>query len=110
MVEQVVKRTLFHVTIPKPYKSVFTAGQKVTLGTTYTPFFNFYEGSRQYPVNQADGSVIQVKAIKFLTAVRDGQISCPNLPTIAREIASHYVMLARELIMEEIRLSEFPSD
>jgi hypothetical protein len=107
MVEQVKDRKLYHVTLTKPYKQAFTANQVVRVGEAYNPFFGFYEGSREYPVTQADGSVLQVKAVAFLRQARDGLINSPQLPTIATEVATHYVMLCRELLMEEIRRGEF---
>nr|WP_256468909.1 DUF2441 domain-containing protein [Bradyrhizobium sp. 76] len=53
--------------------------------------------------------MVNVKAIRWLSLVREGQIA-PHagvLPAIALEVAQHYVMLSRELIMEDIRLNEF---
>jgi hypothetical protein len=110
MVEHVAERTLYHMTAAKPYKQPLTANQLIHVGSEYNPFFGFYEGSREYGVNQPDGSLIEIKAIAFLRQVRDGLINCPNLPTIATEVATHYIMLVRELIMEEIRCEEFNSE
>jgi hypothetical protein len=107
MVEQVKTRTLYHVTATKPYKNEFAANQVVKVGDTFNPFFAFYEGSREYGVTQPDGSVLQIKAVAFLRQVRDGQINSPQFAAIATEVALHYVMLVRELIMEEIRREEF---
>ena len=108
MAEKVKNRTLYHVTVSKPYKNEFTAGQIIKVGSTPNPFFAFYEGSRQYPVTQADGTVLQINAVAFLRQVRDGHINCPQLARIATELAMHYVMLVRELLMEEIRRDGFP--
>ncbi|NOJ40885.1 DUF2441 domain-containing protein [Bradyrhizobium australiense] len=57
-----------------------------------------------------NGSTVQVPAVKFLKQVQAGNINCPTLPTVAAEVAQHYVMLCRELIMEEIRLAEFKGE
>lgn len=108
MVEQVNDRTFYHVTVAKPYKQAFVQDQVVQVGQQPNPFFGFYEGSREYPVTQGDGSVLQVKAVAFLTHVRDGAINSPQFAAIATEVATHYVMLARELVMEQIREDEFP--
>lgn len=107
MVEHVSGRKLFHLTETKPYKQALVMGQVVKIGEGYTPFFGFYEGSRTYPVTLENETTIQVPAVKFLKQVQAGGINCPNLPAIAAEVAQHYVMLCRELIMEGIRLAEF---
>lgn len=108
MVEQVSNRTLFHVSVTNHYKQAFTAGQNVRIGEEDNPFFRFYESAREYPIID-NGAIVNVKAVRWLTLVRDGQIK-PNpgvLPLIAHEVATHYVMLGRELIMEELRRDEF---
>jgi hypothetical protein len=110
LAEQTKNRKLFHVTVAKPYKQTFVAAQVMRIGDAYNPFFGFYEGSRVYPVTVQDGSVIQVPAVKFLKQVRAGNLHCSNLAAIAAEVASHYVMLSRELIMEEVRRDEFNSE
>jgi hypothetical protein len=110
MPEPIKNRKLFHLTETKPYKQAFVVNQVVQVGDAYTPFFGFYEGSRAYPVTQQDGCTVQVAAVKFLKQVWAGNINCPNLPAIAAEVASHYVMLCRELIMEDVRISEFGSE
>lgn len=107
MVEQVRGRKLFHLTSTRPYKQELVLRQAVRIGDSYTPFFGFYEGSRTYPVTLEDGSTVQVPAVKFLKQVQAGNINCPTLPVVAAEVAQHYVMLCRELIMEDIRLAEF---
>jgi hypothetical protein len=107
MIERVNGRKLFHLTEMKPYKQAFVMGQVVKIGESHTPFFGFYEGSRAYPVTLENGATVQVPAVKFLMQVQAGNINCPTLPTIAAEVAQHYVMLCRELIMEDIRLAEF---
>jgi hypothetical protein len=45
--------------------------------------------------------------VKFLKQVQAGNINCPTLPTVAVDVAQHYLTLSRGLIMEEIRLAEF---
>ena len=107
MVEQVSGRKLLHLTETKPYKQALVMDQVVRIGESYTPYFGFYEGSRTYPVTLENGTTVQMPAVKFLKQVRAGNINCPTLPTIAAEVAVHYVMLCRELIMEDIRLAEF---
>lgn len=112
MVEQVKDHKLYHVTVTKPYKQAFTANQFVYIGDTGNAFFGFYEGAREYPVNE-NGAIVQVKAVAWLKRVRAGTIQ-PHSPqilaNIAAEVTEHYVMLARELIMEELRIAEFNSD
>ncbi|MFZ1885351.1 MAG: DUF2441 domain-containing protein [Rhodoplanes sp.] len=112
MVEQVKDHKLYHVTVTKPYKQAFTANQVVYIGDTDNAFFGFYEGAREYPVNE-NGAIVQVKAVAWLKRVRAGTIQ-PDSPqilaNIAAEVTEHYVMLARELIMEELRITEFNSE
>lgn len=108
MTELVRDKTLFHVTITKLYKQALVVGQAINIGANDNPYFQFYEGAREYPIND-NGNMVNVKAVRWLRLVRDGQIA-PNpgiLPAIALEIAQHYVMLSRELIMEELRRDEF---
>ncbi|MGY4289144.1 hypothetical protein ACVWXO_008364 [Bradyrhizobium sp. LM2.7] len=107
MVEQVSGRKLFHLTETKPYKHALVMGQIIKIGDGYTPFFGFYESVLTYPVTLGDGSSVQIPAVQFLKEVRAGSVNCPTLPTVATEVAQHYVMLCRELIMEDIRLTEF---
>lgn len=104
MAEIVERREAFHVARTLIYNnnSPMAAGAKLRVGGSVNPFFGFYQNSRTYPVDTPQGR-INCKAIKFLNSVRDGQINCPNLPQIAAEVAQHYVMLSRELIMEEVR-------
>jgi hypothetical protein len=113
MVEHVTDHTLYHITVAKPYKQPFTANQVVRLGDADNPFFRFYEGAREYPVTDGDtGAVIQVKAVAWLKRVQAGTIrTTPEmLAKIAVEVTQHYVMLCRELLMEEIRREEFNSE
>jgi hypothetical protein len=109
MVEQLTNRKLFHVSVGAPYKTALIGNQSIRAGDAPNPFFAFYEGAREYPVTE-NGATIQVKAVAWLKRVRAGTIlpqSPQILANIAAEVTEHYVMLARELIMEEIRVSEF---
>lgn len=110
MVEKVIDRKLYHVTATKPYKLAFTANQTVCVGKTYNPFFQFYENSREYPVTDVDtGATIQRKAVSWLRQVRDRTIRTTpeTLANIAFDVTQHYLILCRELLMEEIRREEF---
>jgi hypothetical protein len=110
MVTEVRDCKLFHLTETKPYKQAFALDQQVTIGEVFNPFFGFYESAREYPVLH-EGQTIQVKAVDWLKRVRDGQIRTDQqtLAKIAAEVAVHYVMLCREIIMEEMRREEFDS-
>jgi uncharacterized protein DUF2441 len=92
-----------------PYKQAFVANQVARIGDAYNPFFHFYEGARDYPITH-NGEIVNVKAVAWLRNVRDKIIHTTpeTLAQIATEVAMHYVMLARELIMEDIRAAEFP--
>jgi Protein of unknown function (DUF2441) len=110
MVEQVENRKLFHVTATKPYKQAFVAGQRVAIGEAYNPYFGFCEDSHHRRVVLEDGRTVQLPAIKFFDEVKAGTIKSPKIAIIAAEVASHYIMLTRELIMEELRREEFNSE
>lgn len=110
MPQLIDKGRLYHVTVAKPYKRPFLANQTVRIGDTDNPFFRFYEGAREYQVTDGDtGAVIQVKAVAWLKRVRAGtiQTTAQMLAQIAVEVTEHYVMLSRELLMEEVRREEF---
>jgi len=112
MTEQITNKVLFHVTATKPYKQSLTMGQKLRVGDTDNPFFAFYENVRQYPITDSNGRVVDIMALAWLKHVRDGNIRTdyPILANIASEVATHYIMLCRELIMEDIRKAEFYSE
>lgn len=112
MVQQVENHRLFHVTIQKTYKVALAIDQTIRLGDGYNPFFQFYENAREYAVAQENGTVMNVKAVSWLKHVRDGKITVDpaRLASIASDIAVHYVMLCRELIMEQVRRDDFKSE
>src|SRR5258705_5230169 len=43
----------------------------------------------------------------FLRLVRDGAVTSATFPGIAFDTANHFLMLARELLWENVRLAEF---
>ena len=99
----------FHVTRILAYNKnpPLKIAYQFEVGNIHNPFFSFYENELNYTVNDPSGR-IEVKAIKFLSSVKVGTINCPTLPNIAYEIAEHYIMLVRELIMEEVRKEVTP--
>ncbi|WFU47726.1 DUF2441 domain-containing protein [Sinorhizobium terangae] len=110
MTDQVSDWTCYHVTRQLPYNphASLTVGSEIESGEASNPFYGFYETPRRYSVTMQDGSVVQYGAIGFLKGVERGEISSPQLPTIAAEISNHYLMLARELLMEMVRLECAP--
>jgi hypothetical protein len=50
MVERVVNRKLYQVTISNAYKQAFVQGQKVSVGREHNPFFKLYETTIEYPI------------------------------------------------------------
>ena len=104
MINTVSKGRFYYVArdVPHAQCAKLDVGLDLSTSSAHNPFFAFYELPRVYPVTTTAGDQ-DVKAIRFLSLVRDGTITCPTLPQIASEIATHYVMLARELIMEEVR-------
>ena len=109
MPETVSGYEFFHVTRILAYNNnpALEIAHQFEVGKIRNPFFSFYENELKYTVNDPSGR-IEVKAIKFLSSVKDGTINCPTLPNIAYEIAEHYIMLVRELIMEEVRKEVAP--
>jgi hypothetical protein len=112
MVKQVTKKKFYHVTVAAPYKTPLVAGQTIKVGGNHNPFFGFYENAIQYPViDHLTGTTFQVKAVEWLKRVKAGTINPASpqvLAQIAQNVAMHYVILSRELIMEEIRAKSFP--
>jgi hypothetical protein len=109
MAEMIENREFFHVTRDLPYSRhvPMTIGALIEAGSGQNPFFGFYEGVRSYPV-KTSAAVFQVPAIRFVKSVFRKEIDCPNLPKIAAEIAEHYIILVRELVMEEMRREVAP--
>ena len=113
MLRMVQNHKLFHLTETKIYKRAFSSGQQVSIGTNDNPYFAFFEGAREYNVaDNQTGRIFRVKAVDWLKRVRDKTINTSHeeLARIAAEVAAHYVMLCREIIMEEIRREEFNSN
>jgi hypothetical protein len=106
---QVESHRLFHVTRSLVYNQnpPLAVGQAFICGDKHNPFFAFYERPRTYPVHTETG-LVNVPAINFLKHVQAGRIRPNNLAGDALQIAQHYIMLCRELIMEEIREKHFP--
>lgn len=98
----------FHVSRQLAYHptAALSAGDTFDAGSSHNPFFRFYENTRAYPVTMQDGQVVMLPALSFLKAVQAGEVNCGNLPAAAVEVANHYLMLARELIYEEVRREE----
>jgi Protein of unknown function (DUF2441) len=110
IVEQVINAKLDHVTVAAPYKTALTAGQVLQVGVAHNPFFGFYESAVAFPVtDHVTGGTIQVKAVDWLRRVKAGTITTTpqTLATIDEDVTMHYVILSRELMMEEIRAREF---
>jgi hypothetical protein len=103
------KTELFHISAPAGHKIQLVSGKKFVAGEAHNPFFGFYEQPRTYDVARQGGGFDRYTAIAFLRAVRDGGIQdCTGLAVFACEIAQHYQMLARELLMEQVRDADYP--
>jgi uncharacterized protein DUF2441 len=104
---------LFHINRQanrSPYP-LLQPGGVITIGSTTNPFFRFFDADgRTFPVTEANGTVNMVPALRFLGEVRDGTINPDDLPGDAYVIAEHFMMLARELLWESVRLAEFPAE
>ena len=111
MTQTVEEQLYFHINSNanlSPH-AIMRRGDVFEIGTTTNPFFRFYEvHQRTYPVTETPTGVVhQVPAMKFLRLVKDGTVTSTDLPTIARDTANHFLMLARELLWENVRLAEF---
>lgn len=90
-----------------PY-DLMRSGTNLSIGETTNPFFRFYETyTRSYPLRKKDGTTEALSCINFLRNVKLGNINPDDLPSMALEVAHHFLMLSRELIWENIRLNEF---
>lgn len=110
MVEKINAVRLYQATSTNDYKQAFVLNQQIKVGAEHNPFFKFYETCIEYPVtDDQTGATIQVNAIDWLHRVKAKtiQTSYEILADKAFEVSQHYMMLARELIMEEIRIDEF---
>lgn len=113
MVEKINNRKLYQVTATNSYRQALVLNQQVCAGVAYNPFFSFYEDALEYPVTDGQtGATIQVNAVDWLYRVRAGtiQTSYNILAHKAFDVSQHYMMLARELIMEQIRVEEFNAE
>jgi hypothetical protein len=110
MIAKVTDRKLYHASAANTYKQALALNQTVRAGAEYNPFFQFYESVLEYPVTDgSDGATIQVNAVDWLHRVRAGTIQTSHtiLAEKAFEVSQHYMMLCRELIMEQLRQEEF---
>src|SRR5262249_50642198 len=93
-----------------PY-DLMRVGQEIEIGKESCPFFRLYETwTRTYRVRGPAG-VIEIPALDYLQRIKDGDITLDNpefLKAASVEIARHFMMLARELVWENIRVTEFP--
>jgi hypothetical protein len=110
MLEHVANKKFYQVTVTNHYKQAFQLGQKIAAGKVHNPFFKFYETTLLYPIADGQtGQIIQANAVDWLYRVRAKTIatSYEILADKAVEVSQHYLMLARELLMEQVRLEEF---
>jgi Protein of unknown function (DUF2441) len=109
MAESITDGVFYHVAHNKNYvrRERLAQGSVFTVGHETNPFFGYYDRARTYVVHK-DGENIRVPALKFLRDVKNGRITGSDLPKQAYNVANHYSMLSRELIMEEVRRDTAP--
>ena len=89
--------------------SLLDEGIVLNVGGESNPYFRFFEKYRKtYPVTQNDGSELQVLGVRYLHAVRSGEVNSTDFPNVAHDLAQHLVTFLRELIWEDVRRREFP--
>lgn len=100
----------FHVSHGKDYNAYdpLQVGSSTYIGAERNPFTQVYEQAREYRVNTPSGPD-KVPALKFLREVKRGNIDCPDIAKQAYNIANYYNILARELILEEVRHNIAPN-
>ena len=101
----------FHINRLLPYSphQLLKEGDVADVGGESNPFFRFYETcKRTYPVTVEGGEIVQVPGVKFLGAVKRGEVNCHNLANVAAELSTHFAGLVGELIWEDVRKREFP--
>lgn len=109
--KQSERRICFHINRSSDYLPYpqLTLGQTITAGNALNPFFKYYDTNvRTFPVTFEDGSVVNQTPRMFLNNVVNGSVRPKNLAVDAQNIAEDYFILARELLFENVRLSEFP--
>jgi len=109
MTEIIKDGIYYHVAHNKNYvqRTPLSVGTEFEVGHETNPYFGYYDKARTYNVHK-DGKNIRVPALKFLRSFKNGTIMGPDLPKQAYNIANHYSMLSRELIMEEVRRELVP--
>jgi len=100
----------FHVSpvSDSTYFSIENIGTVIEVGNKQNPFFSHYEETQEYKV-QLPGRTVHVPVLRFLNDVKKGKIKCDDLADRAYNIVNHYHILSRELILEEVRLSVYPT-
>lgn len=96
--------------VPWASKPLLVVGDVIDIGGESNPYFKYFEEQRKlyHVTNSSDGSILDVPGVKYLSAVKNGEITSSNLPAIAHEMATHFVTYIRELIWEDVRKKEFP--
>jgi Protein of unknown function (DUF2441) len=113
MTEKIQNQKLYQVTVINHYKQALVLNQQIDAGKDHNPFFRFYENTLEYPItDHQTGNLINVNAVEWLHRVKGNTIntSYDILAEKAFEVSQHYLMLARELIMEQIRVEEFSGE
>jgi hypothetical protein len=91
-----------------PFKLLST-GETIDIGGVSNPYFRFFEEhQRMYGLAAKDGAISQVAGVRFLAAVRAGDVNANDLAATAHDLATHLVGFLRELIWEDVRRREFP--
>lgn len=105
-------KSYYHINRITPWmnRQLFSVGDVIDIGGESNPYFRFFEEQKKtYTVtNTADGTQIDIPGVKYLNAVKSGQINPNNLAAIAHDVACHFVAYVRELIWEDVRRREFP--
>lgn len=80
-------------------------GLEIETGGAINPFFRLFEKTRTIRNPNPDGSESEITPVQFMRWCREGLLDVPNarLAKVAYDSTRHFVFLARELIMEDVR-------
>ncbi len=114
MIQKINGQSFYHIN-KKPFYSAFPIMQK---GTTYNfsphkfnPFFGYYENfpdlwAMSIPKRSPEDKISSIESLRLFSNFMGNPV---NFPQKAYEIAKHYLLLAREMVLEKVRIEKCPN-